>query len=791
MRKMQSLNIRILGLVMLTVWGISFSITSQNLKLTGTVSDEFGHPLVGATIWIESLQKGAVTNRKGAFNIEKLPIGSYKLEYKFLGFKAIKDTIELQSDLIINKKLSPENWELNELLVTETNFERKSSNSLSVEAIDKVFIQAQNSGSLMQTLSRLPGVSSMDIGSGQSKPVIRGLGFNRVAVTENGVKHEAQEWGADHGLEIDQFTVERVEIMKGPASLMVGSNAVGGVIDLKQLLTPANNSKGGSVLLNAHTNNSLLGASAKWFQRFNHFYYKMHATYTDYSDYKVPTDSINYMTYYFKLKNNRLRNTAGGERNGSFTLGYLNRNFSSHLNVSDNFSKSGFFANAHGIEIRNSQIEYDRSSRDIDLPRQQVNHFKVLSNTIWMITDYKFNMDLGFQNNYRLEFSEAVAHGYMPLPPDSLERLYNKNTYTANLKLEMPQHNKHQFTMGLNAEIQKNESGGWGFILPDYQLYTGGAYLYDFIRLSDKWNVNGGFRYDFGSINTESYFDWYATPQKSNEVYLQRAEKLNRNFSNLSWGFGLVRKTEYLTLKANAGKSFRMPTAKELAANGINYHFYRYEKGDSSLRAEESYQFDLGLIYKRGKWFAELSPYVNYFPNYIYLNPTSVYYEAQQVYYHSEAEVFRAGGELFLSYAILPELKLTTDFEYIYSLQLSGSKKGYTLPFSPPATSNIELKYAALKSKGMLINPSVGMNVKLVAAQNNIVPPEMKTAGFTLLNFSAATGLNIGRQLIEINLQLTNALNTRYYDHTSFYRLIEVPGQGQNFVATVLMPIKF
>ena len=788
MRKMQSIKTSIRAFILLIFCVLWIEGRAQDIKLSGKICDEFGHALVGASIVLEGAQMTAVSDRQGFFSIENLTKGNHVIAFKFLGYRSTSDTLKLNADYTFIKMLYPENRELNELTVTESLLDRKSSNSLSVETIDKTYIQQHGAGSLMQTLSRLPGVSAMDIGAGQSKPVIRGLGFNRVAVTENGVKHEAQEWGADHGLEIDQFSVERVEVLKGPASLMVGANAIGGVIDLKQIINPLKNSRGGSILLNGHSNNLLLNTSAKWFQRFDKFYYKIHGTYTDYSDYTVPTDSINYMTYYFKLKNNKLRNTAGRERNGSFTLGYLDKYFSSHLSVSDNYAKSGFFANAHGLEIRNSQIDYDRSSHDVNLPSQQVNHFKVLSNSTLTLTDYKLSMDLGLQNNYRKEFSEAVAHGYMPLPPDSLERIFNKYTYTANLKLEFPQHNKHQFKTGINTEYQENTSGGWGYMLPNYRSYNVGAYLIDFMHLSERWTANAGLRYDLGGISTDSYFDWYTTPQSVGDVYMQRSENLSRNFGNLSWGFGIVHKTNHVTFKANVGKSFRMPTAKELASNGINYHFYRFEKGNSAIKAEESYQLDMGLVFQNEKWFAEFSPFINYFPNYIYLNPTSEYYEAQQVFYHSEAEVFRAGGEMVLSYAILPTLKIATDIEYIYSLQLSGSKKGYTLPFSPPATSNIELKYSSLNTNGLLKNPSLGMDIRLVASQNNIVPPEKKTAGFALLNFSAAAGVKIYKQLVEINFQLTNALNTRYYDHTSFYRLVEVPGQGRNFVVNVLIP---
>lgn len=765
------------------------SIKSQNnLRLFGTVTDEFNHPLTGAVIRIENTSNGTVTDRKGNFTLNHLEPKNYILVTSFLGYVNQKDTINVPVNKAIVIKMKATNRQLNEVTITKNALSRKTDNSMSVESVNKEFVKEHLGGSLMQTLSHIPGVSSMDIGAGQSKPVIRGLGFNRVAVTENGVKHEAQEWGADHGLEIDQFTVERVEVIKGPASLMYGANAIGGVIDLRQIAVPAKNALGGSALLNTQTNNNLYTGAVKLYKRFDHFYFKTHFTYTDYADYRVPTDSISYMSYFFKLKDNRLRNTAGRERNGSMTVGYLDENFSTHLSISDNFSKSGFFANAHGLEIRNSSIDYDRSNSDIDLPSQQVNHFKILSNTSWMITDYKLNIDLGFQNNYREEFSEAVAHGYMPVPPDSLERLYDKDTWTANLKLELPVHNRHQLITGMNAEFQNNKTGGWGFMLPAFRSYSAGAFLVDNVRFSDRWSINAGLRYDLGGIATDAYYDWYVTPQSSGTgSHMQRANELRRTLGSFSWGIGAIRKTDDLTLKVNLGKSFRIPTAKELASNGINYHMYRFEKGDTTLRAEESYQLDFGMILKKGKWYAEFSPFVNYFPNYIYLNPTSEYYEAQQIYYYSQSKVFRSGGELALNYNLTKELNLMADAEYIYSVQLSGDKQGYTLPFSPPLTSNLGLKYSPA-TKGFFLNPSLDINLKLVADQNNIVPPEKKTAGYALLNMGASATLQAGKQQFELNLQLNNALNTKYYDHTSFYRLIEVPGQGRNLVVTLEIP---
>jgi iron complex outermembrane receptor protein len=787
---MQSMN----RLNYIITW-IFFSVTFSELKtqelvsLSGKITDEFSHPLYGASVYLPEIKRGAITDKKGNFILQVFAGKPLIISISFVGYKLKNDTLLLSSDRIINYSLKPESRIIAEVTVIG-NYQHslKSVASLPVENISKTFLKMHQSGSLMQTLGRLPGISSMDIGSGQSKPVIRGLGFNRVVVAENGVKHEAQEWGADHGLEIDQFTVERVEIIKGPASLMYGANAIGGVIDLKQISTPSLNSSGGNIQFNHQTNNDLFGVSAGFFQRKEKFYFKAHLTYSDYSDYRVPTDSIEYMSYYFRLKDNRLRNTAGLERNGSLVFGYLSNQFSSHFYLSDNFAKSGFFANAHGLEIRNSKVDFDKSDRDIDLPSQQVNHLKVLSNSIWMIEDYKINIDLGYQHNYRMEFSEPVAHGFMPVPPDSLERLYNKSTWTSMLKITLPSHSNQQITTGFNTEIQRNKIDGWGFILPEYSLISGGAFIHDNIRISEKWNINAGLRYDLGNIHTKTYYDWYQTPQMNgNPEFVQRSSEINKHFGSFSWGVGSSYQNERITFTTNAGKSFRMPTAKELSSNGINYHMYRYEKGDTTLSAEESYQLDLGVHYKRKKWDVEITPFINYFPNYIYLNPTSAYQEAQQVYYYSQSQVFRAGGEFVMNFRINNYFSFSADAEYIYSIQLSGQKKGYTLPFSPPLTNNFELIFTP-PSGSFLKDPSLGIDLKMVGSQNNIVPPEKKTEGYTLLSLNGGTTLLIGKQAVILRMQLINLLNTKYFDHTSFYRLIEVPGQGRNLVVSVQLP---
>ena len=165
--------------------------------------------------------------------------------------------------------------------------------ALPVAEVSKQFIEQNFSGSLMQTLSRLPGVQAMSVGSGESKPAIRGLGFNRVLVAENGIKHEGQQWGDDHGLEIDQYAVDQAEVIKGPASLTYGSDAIGGVINLKSNWVPTRPFSGQASLF-CRSNNESLGASVRLEGRRGRWWYKANATWMDYADYRVPTDSVQY-----------------------------------------------------------------------------------------------------------------------------------------------------------------------------------------------------------------------------------------------------------------------------------------------------------------------------------------------------------------------------------------------------------------------------------------------------------------------------------------------------------------
>ncbi|MDO5969444.1 TonB-dependent receptor [Flavivirga aquimarina] len=751
-------------------------------------------PIEGANI----IGKGifSISSVTGAFTINNVVKDSCSFIISHIGYVSKTVTVikkqKMETLLVYLNESSTTLEEIEVLGKSERRVVKETP--IVSHTVSKEFLNKNRENSLMQTLSKIPGVSTINIGSGQSKPVIRGLGFNRVSVVQNGIKHEAQQWGNDHGLEIDQYGIENIQIIKGPASLVYGSDAIAGVVDIQPNKIPFHNALNGEVNVLGETNNDLLGVSAAIETRKEKWFYRGRLTYRDYGDYKVPTERINYENYIFELHNNNLRNTAGKEANASFSIGYVSDHITSETFFSNVNAKNGFFANAHGLEVRTSNIDYDSSNRDIDLPFHRVNHFKITNNTSVTTGKHTLHFDLGFQNNHREEHSEPVPHGYMPKPSNSKEREFNKNTYSLNVKDKFKPNTQHDFVTGINVEFQDNNIGGWGFLIPEYNRFTIGAFAYDQFEISSDLHFLVGIRYDYGLVDTESYYDWFPSTINNSDgstsyVHLQRAQNKTLNFGNISASTGLSYIRKKTTYKLNIGKSFRMPLANELASDGVNYHMYRYEKGNLNLDPEESYQLDIGIDHTTKQVSVGISPFVNFFKNYIYLNPTSNYYETLQIYEYTQAKVFRFGGEIRASTTLFKNLQLDASAEYVFSRQTSGAKKDFTLPFSPPLSGLFSANY---QFKKMLFfdKPQFIADYRITAAQNEIVPPEEKTEGYQVLNISLLTEMDLFKNNlpVEMRVKLNNVFNTKYFDHTSFYRLIDVPEAGRNLSISLTIP---
>lgn len=772
-------------------------------RVYGHITDERGIALPGATVFVAIKNVGTATDAQGRFVIDKLDAGVYSLEVNFIGYKKRYVEVKLPSSGSLHIALEPDLHTLNEVVVTDSLAARqRAENALSIEHVDESFIRKHLSGNLMKTLDRLPGVDAIGIGAGQSKPVIRGLGFNRVVVVTNGLRHESQQWGADHGLEVDQFAVAEVEVLKGPASLQFGSDAIGGVIDLKHEKIPESCSVSGKAIATYNSNNDQFGGSVLASLRKTNYYFSVRASRTDYGDYRVPTDSIDIYGFKPALYNRRLRNTAGQEWNGHLTFGYIGKHFTNKTYFGILNQKQGFFANARGLEPnRVDLVLHDKSSRDVQYPYQKVQHLSFINSSELFTERFRLSADLGFQHNRREEMSNYVAHGFMPAVfPDSmsfaevLERAFDKYDASVNLRLNWQMAEQKEVVLGFNAGYQLNRIDGVNFIIPAYKQMNAGLYGLWKQKFANNSMLQAGLRLDGGNIITERYSDWFKSPvDQSNQDwdYVIRAEALDRKFSAIIWSVGYSKILKSSEWKFNLGKSFRMPDAMELAANGVNYHHFSYEIGDPSLQPETAYQFDLGFEWHHKSFAVGLTPFISYFTNYIYLNPG---YErdyshgaGNQEYRYTQSEVFRAGSEIHAHLTLRKDLRLGLIGDYVFSRQMSGEKKGFGLPFSPPASVLLNMEYQA-PDFGSLKKPYFSVDFRWVARQNVVVPPEDPTPSYNVFNVAAGANLKFAGQNLELAFQVQNLLNTKYFNHTSYYRLINVPEPGRSFIVTLTLP---
>jgi iron complex outermembrane recepter protein len=771
----------------------------QDFDLEGEIRDSNNFPLEGAHVHVEN--SFTLTNAGGFFRIANLPSGSYRMTVTYLGFKPVDTLINMDEDKKIVLTLEEDTSSLNEVLVSTFNGRRTTSEN--IEVVTQEYIQEQFTGSLAKTLERLPGINSVEIGAGTSKPIIRGLGFNRVAVSENGIKQEGQQWGADHGLEIDAFSVENLEIIKGVGAIEHGSDAIAGVIKIINDRIPREGFTGEVIALGKTVNNTV-AASTNLAYKKDKFFYKIKATGSEFGDYSVPTDNIVYLNFNIPIYDERLKNTAGKEVDLYGQVGYVDNNYKGTLSLSNVFFKGGFFPGAHGVPSI-ARVQDDGDRRNIDFPFQQVNHFKVINKNEWFFENSSLDVILGYQNNHRQEWSRFHTHYAGQTPPATdpdLELDFNLNTFDAQVKYSRNFSPNHTSSIGIQTQIQDNSIAGFNFLLPEYFRTATGIYLTHEYLASEKITLTIGGRFDYSSISIEESYDdllySYLVNRGQNEItageYATRSEEIDRDFTNfnLMGGF-LYNISPNWDMSINAGTSFRLPTAIELGANGIHHGSFRHERGDSNLDPEKGYVIDTRVNYSKDSFKASVSPYLYYFDNYIFLNPSgtfSVLPHSGQIYQFTQSEAVLTGVEVDLEKTFFEKLRTQAVFEYLYNRQVTSSRsRNYPLPFSPPVNGFGEVGYLFLENSDTFNDTEFFVNTSFALEQDRIAQTEEITPGYMIYGSGIRTGITAGKFKASLNLQVSNIFNTKYFNHTNFYRALEIPEMGRNIQLMLRIPL--
>jgi iron complex outermembrane receptor protein len=362
--------------------------------------------VAGASVFIADLKLGAIADSNGNYSFKKLPAGSYLIEVQSIGYKTLTKNIFIKGATTADFQLADEYVEESPVVVTGLSKATQIKRSpVPIVAVSHDYIQTNLSTNIIDAIAKVPGVSAVTTGPNVSKPFIRGLGYNRVLTLFDGVRQEGQQWGDEHGIEVDQYGIDRVEVIKGPASLTYGSDALAGVVNLIPTQPAQEGKMIGDVTAEYQTNNRMFGGSAMLGATKNGFEWMGRISHKEATNYENKIDG-------------RVYNTAFNETDANVSLG-LHRNWGySHLNLS-------LFNDLQEIPdgSRNSlgQFTYQNTEADT-LPRpvvprseltsykmtalhQHVQHYRAYFTNNFAIGNSHLIVNLGFQRSMRREFS--------------------------------------------------------------------------------------------------------------------------------------------------------------------------------------------------------------------------------------------------------------------------------------------------------------------------------------------------------------------------------------------------
>lgn len=754
-----------------------FSASAKLVSLEGKVIDsQTKEPLPGALVTIPDLKISVVTNNSGQFIFKNIPEkGKFLVEVRYIGYRTLIQTIDLSLNSALEFELFPSIIETKEVVITGTALSSDNrKNSTAVSSVSKDQLINRASGNLIDAIAKIPGVSQVTTGGGISKPVIRGLSYNRVVTLVDGAKQEGQQWGDEHGMEVDQYSAERVEVLRGAASLLYGSDALGGVINVLEPLPSPEGQVRGEVLTSYQSNNGLSGSSAMLQGNRNGFIWRARGSVKSAYSYNAP--------------GGRIANTGFNETNFSGQLGMNKKWGYAHLNLSSfkntiglpNFSRNadGKFEDENGAVLTDKQLK----NRTLFLPFQDIRHYKVAINSHVLFGSGRLRTILAYQNNQR---RELVVDRINP------SLFFDLKTYSSDFKYYLNENNGWEPVIGLSGSLQNNRNRAKELLIPNYNSKEMGVFAYA-KKSWESTTFNLGARFDYRSITGEQMYEG-GNPKFNN---------FTNNFSNVSGALGLTKEfNDHFNFKANLGSAFRSPNIAELSSNGVHQGTFRYEIGNNNLKPENSYYGDFAFEFNNNVISASLGAFNNHIDHYIYnrqINNETILVgtETLPVYRFVQDNANLSGIEAGFTLHPAELIHFENSFSYTRGINLASDK---ALPFIPAAVIRNELRLEP-EFKGGLKSTYFSVALDNVFKQTRVDNFETPTGAYTLVNLAMGTTLMLKNQPLRINISANNMFDKAYYDHLSRFK----PGrldegdlnagyynQGRNISVGLYLPFVF
>ncbi|MCU0471894.1 MAG: TonB-dependent receptor [Bacteroidales bacterium] len=725
------------------------SLNAQN-KIIGKITDQNNLPLPGATIFISDMNKGTISDKNGNYQLVNLPNGKNRIQYSFVGFANHIETVELNGESIeLNILLKQTAVEAEEIVVSGVYNSTQHDNAVKIDVLKLDPHTVKITPNFSEVLTQVPGVDMISKGSGVSKPVIRGLSMNDILVLNNGVRFENYQYSSHHPLGIDEFGIEDVEIIKGPASLLYGSDAIGGVINfIKEKPAPIGSITGDynlqlfSNTLGMTNNFGIKGASKKFFGGVR-VGQKTNADFLQGGGAFVPNSRFNEMS---------VKTNAGyTDKIGTFKLFY------------------DFNNQKLGLVEDEAIDEITKRGRENNIWYQELNTHLLSSQNKLYLGKFKLDVNSAYQN------TELIHYGDV----DVYEIQMRLSTLTYEARLHLPSKEDSEYIIGFqgfnqtNANLNDRETK----LLPDAVTNNYSAFGLLQYTLLKKLKLQNGVRYDNKSISTQAI----GSPT---DAMTYRAA-LEKYFGSFSGSFGATYNlSEKLLFRANFAAAYRTPNLAELTSNGP--HELRYEIGDNNLVPENSYETDLSIHYHKDNFTFDIAGFYNIINNYIFISPTGdTTSSGIYIYKYKQANSTLFGGESGLH--IHPIQIEWLHFETTFSSVIGKQDNGEYLPFVPAHKLRFELR-AEKENLLFLRKAFVSVYTTTAFDQNYAAPDETTTSGYSLLDLSIGGNIKIQNQLMSVSISANNLFDRKYIDHLSTLKEVGLFNPGRNIALNLRIP---
>ena len=759
-------------------------------KITDKKNNQF---LPGATVYIADLKIGAVAGNNGEYSFLSLPSGSFLLEVRHVGYKTETRNVSIEGDVIENFEMEDNFIEESAVVVTgQSKATQIKRSPIPIVSVSHDNIIKTLSTNIIDAISKVPGVNALTTGPNISKPFIRGLGYNRILTLYDGVRQEGQQWGDEHGVEVDQYGIEKAEVIKGPSSLSYGSDALAGVVNLIPTQPVPQGKFIGDLITEYQTNNGLIGSSIMLGRTKKDFEWVSRISHKTAADYRNRYDG-------------RVYSTAFRETDLSIALGLHGKWGYSHLGfalyddlqeIPDGSRDSAtrkFTKQITEIDtLRPIVTNTELATYKINDIHQHVQHYRLFIANNFTIGQGRLTVNGGFQRSVRREYNHPV---FTSIPGLFLQM----NTLPYVIKYYLRNINGWDLTAGVNGMLQVNTvTNGTDFIIPSYKQFDIGPFLL-LKKTFGKMDIAGGLRYDNRNFsNNELYTRPDLVTSFDKPVFgidtigaEKHFSKYAHNFSGMSGSIGATFNfSDKLSLKANIARGYRAPNISEISSNGVHPGTNIYQIGNSDFKPEFNLQEDIGLTYASRYAVLAVSIFNNTITNYIFnqrlLNRAgndSVLIPGNQTYKFQQTKARLYGGEANLDIHPIKALHFENSIAVVMGKNLDIDPKLQTdsnkyLPFIPPFHGTSELRYDFENRKLHLVNGFVKLQLAYYATQNKVYltdNTETATPGYALLNAGVGTGITNkkGHTFLNVYLNINNLADVAYQDHLSRLKYFE------------------